>query len=76
MYTGAAMQLALQHGLHTTFEKADGAPESTNEASVARVWAYLEFVCHWYDTDHSGALESDADLRKVQAGAPALHLTA
>lgn len=47
LYTGAAMQLALQHGLHTSFKKPNGAIDVAHEATLARVWSYLEFVCHW-----------------------------
>ncbi|KAH8898123.1 hypothetical protein GQ53DRAFT_623572, partial [Thozetella sp. PMI_491] len=52
MYSGAAMQLALQHGLHM-FTKEHASARLvpfrgiTHEASLARIWAYLEFVCHW-----------------------------
>lgn len=48
MYSGAAMQLALQQGMHTLYKRQDGCAEDAYEPSVARVWAYLEFVYHWY----------------------------
>lgn len=52
MYSGAALQLALQHGLHlftTPHASTRPAPfrDITKQASIARIWAYLEFVCHW-----------------------------
>lgn len=52
LYSGAAMQIALQHGLHLSpHSQACGWPGSvrnvTHDASLARVWAYVEFVCHW-----------------------------
>ena len=52
MYAGAAMQLALQHGLHMfaaqyTSSRSAAFQEISQQASLARVWAYLEFVCHW-----------------------------
>jgi transcriptional regulatory protein LEU3 len=52
MYSGAAMQLALQHGLHMCAKQHASARPTTSrnihqEAFLARVWAYLEFVCHW-----------------------------
>lgn len=52
VYSGAAMNLALQHGLHMfTKQHASARPTAfqgiDHEASLARVWAYLEFVCHW-----------------------------
>lgn len=52
LYSGIAMQMALQHGLHSfPHSQAHGCSEpfrnATREASLARVWAYVEFVCHW-----------------------------
>lgn len=52
LYSGIAMQMALQHGLHSyTQSQAYGCPvpfrNATREVSLARVWAYVEFVCHW-----------------------------
>ncbi|KIV97159.1 hypothetical protein PV10_00941 [Exophiala mesophila] len=51
LYSGIAMQMALQHGLHLFPQsQAYGCPvpyrSATREASLARVWAYVEFVCH------------------------------
>ena len=52
MYSGAIMQLALQHGLHM-FTKGEvyvgpaAFREIAHDAFMARVWAYLEFVCYW-----------------------------
>lgn len=52
LYSGIVMQMALQHGLHSFPQsQAYGCPvpfrNATREVSLARVWAYVEFVCHW-----------------------------
>lgn len=52
LYSGIAMQMALQHGLHSFPQsQAYGGPvpfrNAMREVSLARVWAYVEFVCHW-----------------------------
>lgn len=52
MYSGAAMQLALQHGLqmfrtqHPSSRTISCKP-IVHHGYLARIWAYLEFVCHW-----------------------------
>lgn len=52
MYSGAVMQLALLHCLHL-FEPQEvhtrtiGVQCINKQAYLARLWAYLEFVCHW-----------------------------
>lgn len=52
LYSGAAMQIALQHGLHM-FPQGQACVrplpfrDIAHDASLARVWAYVEFVCHW-----------------------------
>ena len=64
-YCGAAMQLALQNGLHLFSRKQDSSPTSSrdfiphnkisraHDVSRLRLWAYLELVCHWYNPAHS-----------------------
>lgn len=53
LYSGANLQLALQNGLHMPKFRQDanagvGTMGSlTQQASLARIWAYVEFVCHW-----------------------------
>ncbi|KIW25712.1 uncharacterized protein PV07_08868 [Cladophialophora immunda] len=45
MYSGAAMQLALQHGLHM-LQLRGAVADVSYEPFLARTWAYLEFSCH------------------------------
>ncbi|KAK5046219.1 hypothetical protein LTR84_008362 [Exophiala bonariae] len=51
MYCGATMQLALQHRLHLFTQKQTSIQPTSimsivQDANIARVWSYLEFVCH------------------------------